>query len=334
MKYDIIIIGAGPAGLSCGLQIAKAGRSCLILEKRETLTGKVCGDGLSSHCVEILKQIGIHETDLAALGGKKIFRNITSASGRLEQRNYRRSEGFESFAWGLSRDVFDPYLGELAQKAGAEIRTGWKACEVRKTGSGYLVDGHLEGTHVVLACGASGGGRFGLSEPKNLPVGISARVSGDCILAPDAFYFKYDRHFGSGYAWLFPVGEKLWNYGVWSADRQKDIKRLFEQVEQKLIRTWFSDCRYERKPGGALIGAAKGWKNNFWLSGIGDCAYSACFESGEGISFAIESGYHQAMAILENRKSESVRVPEQWSFCNEVRLLSREAFVMGDGQSA
>ena len=35
MDYDVIIIGAGPAGLTCGLQLAKAGKSCLIIEQRE-----------------------------------------------------------------------------------------------------------------------------------------------------------------------------------------------------------------------------------------------------------------------------------------------------------
>ena len=64
MDYDVIIIGAGPAGLTCGLQLAKAGRSCLVIEQREELRGKVCGDGLSSHCIQAVSytHLRAHET--------------------------------------------------------------------------------------------------------------------------------------------------------------------------------------------------------------------------------------------------------------------------------
>lgn len=107
-NYDVIIIGAGPAGLTCGLQLAKAGKSCLVIEQREELRGKVCGDGLSSHCMQVLKKINIQEDELVSLGGKKVYRNITSNFGQLEQRYYCKSKEYENYAFGLSRDVFFP----------------------------------------------------------------------------------------------------------------------------------------------------------------------------------------------------------------------------------
>lgn len=320
MKYDVIIAGAGPAGLSCGLRLARAGKRCLILEKREQLTGKVCGDGLSSHCMEVLKTVGISEEDLAALGGKKIRRNVTSSYGRLEQRYYRKSSGFEDYAWGLSRDVFDPWLLSLVRASGGEVRLGCEVSKIEKRSGGYVVNEAFFADCVVIACGAAGGARFGISRPADLPVGMSARVWGDCNLAPDAFYFKYDWQYGKGYAWLFPVGERLWNYGVWSAEKRRDIKRLFFCLEERLSQVYFSEMHYERQPGGALIGATRRQKSAGAFPRIGDCAFEASYVSGEGISFAIESGWQQATAILENREAKRVYMPEKWAFGEEMLL--------------
>ena len=150
MDYDVIIIGAGPAGLTCGLQLAKVGKSCLIIEQREELRGKVCGDGLSSHCMQVLKKINIQEDELVSLGGKKIYRNITSNFGQLEQRYYCKSKEYENYAFGLSRDVFDPYLLHLARMAGAEVRLGWKVSKIENNNSEYVIDSPFKTKKVVL----------------------------------------------------------------------------------------------------------------------------------------------------------------------------------------
>lgn len=319
MKYEVIIVGAGPAGLACGLTLARAGKKCLILERRLELTGKVCGDGLSSHCMQVLKKIDIQEQDLIALGGKKVFSNITSNFGEIEERRYCRNEGYEAYAYGLSRDVFDGYLLKLAKEAGCEVLTGRTVSSVTRNGSGCLVDGTYTADRVVLACGAIGGQKLGISKPADVPVGISARIRGDCRLPADAFYFKYDWQYGDGYAWLFPVGERLWNYGVWSADRRKGVKRLFAEFEAQMTKTYFLNYCYERQPKGAVIGATRCVSaDTGQIPRIGDCAYIARYESGEGISYAIESGRLLADAILHDRSPEKVLIPDKNAYTNKV----------------
>jgi len=54
---DIIIIGAGPAGLSCALQLAKLGISSTLLEKEHFPRDKVCGDALSGKAIHVLRQL-------------------------------------------------------------------------------------------------------------------------------------------------------------------------------------------------------------------------------------------------------------------------------------
>lgn len=117
-------------------------------------------------------------------------------------------------------------------------------------------------------------------------------------------------------------------YGV--RINKKNINNLFKQLEQRLKHTYFSSIHYDRQPKGALIGATKGKIKNNLLPCIGDCDYIACYESGEGISFAIESGYHQANAIINDMEAETVSIPIRDAFCGEVKKLDKEPLVRQD----
>lgn len=55
MKYDIIIIGAGPAGLNCAYHLQKSNKKILILEKNKIIGPKICGGGLTPNCYNYLK---------------------------------------------------------------------------------------------------------------------------------------------------------------------------------------------------------------------------------------------------------------------------------------
>ena len=47
-KYDVIIIGAGPAGLSAAKILAENGKTVLVLEKNKVIGPKVCAGGLTT----------------------------------------------------------------------------------------------------------------------------------------------------------------------------------------------------------------------------------------------------------------------------------------------
>lgn len=76
-KYDAIIVGAGPAGLSCSITLSKLGKRCLVLERKKDNKGKVCGDGITSRCLTALEYIDIDVQKLLDAGGKRILYNIT-----------------------------------------------------------------------------------------------------------------------------------------------------------------------------------------------------------------------------------------------------------------
>ena len=45
--YDVVVVGAGPAGLRCGTILAKSGAKVLILERKLHTGDKVCAGGIT-----------------------------------------------------------------------------------------------------------------------------------------------------------------------------------------------------------------------------------------------------------------------------------------------
>ena len=46
-KFDVVIIGAGPAGLKCAEQLKNSNLSVLVIEKNKIIGPKVCAGGLT-----------------------------------------------------------------------------------------------------------------------------------------------------------------------------------------------------------------------------------------------------------------------------------------------
>ena len=61
-KYDVIIVGAGPAGLSCAEVLAKGGKSVLVLEKNNEVGPKICAGGLTAR-VEKEKFLSLQDVE-------------------------------------------------------------------------------------------------------------------------------------------------------------------------------------------------------------------------------------------------------------------------------
>ncbi len=55
--YKTIIVGAGPAGATCGYVLAKNNEECLIIEKNQFPRQKLCGGGLTGKAFTLLEEI-------------------------------------------------------------------------------------------------------------------------------------------------------------------------------------------------------------------------------------------------------------------------------------
>jgi menaquinone-9 beta-reductase len=111
--YEIIIIGGGLAGLVSSIQLAKAGRNVLVIEKKIYPFHKVCGEYISNETRPFLASLGVNFEDL---GVKEITRfQFTSPSGRVLETD------LDLGGFGISRYKLDEYLFHLAEQNGVEF---------------------------------------------------------------------------------------------------------------------------------------------------------------------------------------------------------------------
>lgn len=140
---DVIIVGAGPAGSSAALRLARAGYDVTLLERSRFPRTKVCGDYLSAGGVGLL-----HELEVAGLvleGAYPIKAIALHGFGehlhmKLPQR-----------ALALPRSTLDERLRQAAVRAGAHVFHGsFLHAHVGRCGmSVHLRDAH--GREVTIA---------------------------------------------------------------------------------------------------------------------------------------------------------------------------------------
>jgi flavin-dependent dehydrogenase len=130
--FDVVVIGAGPAGSTAAGCLARGGRRVLVLEKERFPRRKVCGEFLSAEAADRLSALGlraeiesqaepIREGMLCVPGGGDIAFRLPAA------------------ARGISRERLDARLARRAGELGAQIRFGARARGVERARSGFRV---------------------------------------------------------------------------------------------------------------------------------------------------------------------------------------------------
>lgn len=131
MAYQVIITGGGLAGLVSGIELARAGLSVLLIERKNYPHHKVCGEYISNEVRPFLEKLGL---DLKALGASEInnFR-FTSPRGNVLDAPL----GMGGF--GLSRFTLDEKLYLLAQEAGVKFLLDTTVADIKWNGNNFIV---------------------------------------------------------------------------------------------------------------------------------------------------------------------------------------------------
>src|SRR3989344_8172230 len=77
-QYDVIIVGAGPAGSTASMFLAKKGIKVLLLDRASFPRDKTCGDAISGKSARVLKELGL-DKDLEKKDHAKIYGVILSS---------------------------------------------------------------------------------------------------------------------------------------------------------------------------------------------------------------------------------------------------------------
>ena len=139
-NFDAIIIGAGPAGSTAAILLARAGWSVALVEKQCFPRRKVCGECIAASNFPLLEALGIGERFLAIAGPE--LRKLALVQGNYITVAELPEYLIKKYAWGraLGRETLDTLLLEAARRVGACILQPWSVQSV----SGEIGNWHCE----------------------------------------------------------------------------------------------------------------------------------------------------------------------------------------------
>lgn len=220
-RYDVIVVGAGPAGSIAAKTIATHGFDVLMIEKRQEIGDPVrCAEGVGKP--QIKKHIKPDERWIAAeVRGSRIF----APDGTMVELSEDLSGAEVGYV--LERKVFDRALADEAALAGAEISVKTRATDL------IIKDGFVKGItalhiggeqkiHADIVIGADGveskiGRWAGINT--TLPASGIETCAQFLVADIDIDQDRCEFYLGStiapaGYAWVFPKGERCANIGL------------------------------------------------------------------------------------------------------------------------
>lgn len=139
MSFDVIVVGAGPAGSTAAWTLAEAGVRVLLLDGSEFPRTKPCGEAVSPGATPLLEEMGVlgrlRGEGAASLRG---FRLRTPEGRFVEAAFGPVRDGIPAEALALSRRRFDAVLLDAAISAGAEFRAPLRVFDVAVRGADGL----------------------------------------------------------------------------------------------------------------------------------------------------------------------------------------------------
>ncbi len=121
-RYDVIVVGAGPAGATAAYYLAVAGKRVALLEKASFPRDKYCGDAWCAPALDILEDMGV----LQRLEAEGLVRDTTSGGFISPSGESYVSVGQERGAPGtrcyaIKRIICDERIARRAVAVGAEL---------------------------------------------------------------------------------------------------------------------------------------------------------------------------------------------------------------------
>ncbi|PTR15268.1 geranylgeranyl reductase family protein [Nitrosospira sp. Nsp2] len=321
--YDVIVIGAGPAGCAAARTLAKSNLSVGLLDKAVFPRDKVCGDALIPDAYHALKKLGLIERVI----------DISCPVRGMRLTGFDGSNVLVRAAGAcVPRLKLDELLLKSAIEAGAEFLSGHEFARIAdEDGKTYCVE-FFNGNDSVIARSAWVLLATGAAIKPIQQAGLLLRAESRSVavrqyvrnerLAKDfnELVFAFDRTVKGGYGWVFPGPDAIFNIGIGffgSAHKHSNPRRAYEGfvAQLPLARDLIRDGTILSPLTGAplrtgLAGArfAKGG-----LMGIGECIGATFPLTGEGIGKAMETGMLAASAIIAQSSSGRGAVAEAYT---------------------
>jgi len=344
MKYDVVVVGAGPAGSTAAKHLAEQNHTVLLLDKSVFPRNKPCGGGLPVHALErfpFLKQADF--IDSYSYGGYAYYSRFENQSS-LERK--------DPLLAMVLRKHFDYKLVQLAIQHGAVFQDGTtvRSIKILKDSVKIVLDDKSSvtadiviGADGVWSTVARSTGLCGPHRPVSLCIfqeyPLSEKKMNEFFGSQRWCHIFLKYHDIIGYGWVFPKKECV-NIGIDEVrirkhlvKEQRNLKRLYEEFfsllqEKKVIPP---DLKTETVQGAALpiVPLKKTYADRVLL--CGDAAGFINPITGEGLYYALVSGNlaaevcHQALIAGNTSKRFLSRYQSLWKqdFGTDLRLFLR-----------
>ncbi|MHA1267730.1 MAG: NAD(P)/FAD-dependent oxidoreductase [Candidatus Helarchaeota archaeon] len=297
-QYDVIVVGAGPAGAIAAKKAAEAGVSVLLIDQKEKI-------GVPSHCAGGILTLILDQMGLFSVVKKSIRAEIHAFkvySPHLKSASYRFQR---KIGYVVDRPSFDQLLCSFAQKNGVEVLPNTRAIGVKRRYDGNELiirrrdEKSIQTIHTKVLIGADGiastiARSIGLNIPrKYIGIGYSYNAANLTKISPDTVEIYFLPALLAGYAWIFPHGKGRANIGLGGYQNGRFLKKLFKLFQEKhpISAPKLGNAQLLNYTGGIIPGSRLPSRTTFnYGMLVGDAANQVNPLSGEGIRLALKCG--------------------------------------------
>ena len=309
-RFDVVVVGAGPAGSTAATVLARGGARVALVDKAAFPRDKACGDLVGPRGVQLLSDLDLVVPDAIEVGDMI----VVGPTGRRVRLPSFAGRTYPGHALAVPRRTFDAMLREAAIAAGAVPFVGHAVEALRESTEivGFaLADGtQLRARTIIGADGATSrvAEVAGLIDHDRVMWGFAIRAYLDQTVDLPAIVLWEPSRWRAlpGYGWLFPGPDGRANVGLGVgtlADRRggSHAVRLLDAFLDHLCE--LDLLRVGHRPLARLGGWLKmGVVGTRPVAGrvllVGDAAGLVNPLQGEGIAQAMTSGQAAAAAVL------------------------------------
>ncbi len=311
--FDIVIIGAGPAGATCALALRDAGLRVALIDKSSFPRDKVCGDAIPARAVRVLREIAPEVAQqLAEFPPKTTIRACSVVAPNGKEFTYH----FAIPGYCARRIDFDAFLVNAAT-ANPELQffPGQAVENITREGENWHIQTQTQvlSAKLIIGCDGANGitskqlGAFEL-DPNHHCAAVRAYFEGVADLQADTMEIHLVKDGLPGYFWIFPINGHECNvgFGMLSkhvAERKIALRPALTEIIGKTpaLAKRFEGAKMQGKVLGFGLPLGSRWMTNsgdgFLL--CGDAASLIDPATGEGIGNAMWSAQMAAKHAIK-----------------------------------
>lgn len=250
MKYDVVVVGAGPAGAMASKYAAHNGARTLIIEEHASTGSPV-------QCTGLISKAALAECEIEE--GNFVLSKMKGAYVYAPNGEELTIRGKEVKAYVIDRKIFDRELVERSLEAGSELMLKTRFTGLHEDGISVLSNGEKKEIHADIVIGADGimssiGRAAGLGRCRKILPGIQFEAPYDARDTQFVEIFIGNKIAPGFFAWAVPFNGMARIGLAKNMDNKPALNYLEELIKHPAVRSRYRGSRTEHVVGGIPLG--------------------------------------------------------------------------------